>query len=180
VGFGYAFSLALGVGGLVWGVEKSVWWAEWTAMVYLSFTLFVAWSGLTARRKRVEHERACRAAGLDQIDAMSGLEFEDYVATVLESAGYDVSFTKATGDFGVDLVLSRDGVRTAVQCKRNAGPVGGSAVQQVVAGAPMHDCARTMVVSNNAFTRAARQLADTHDCELVDRSALEQLALTVR
>ena len=107
---------------------------------------------------------------------MSGVEFEHYVAAVLRGRGYDIEFTRATGDFGVDLIATRDGVRTAVQCKRQARVVNGAAIQQVVAGAAVHDCTATMVVSNHRYTRAAEQLAEVHQCALVDRTRLARLA----
>ena len=53
-------------------------------------------------------------------------------------------------------------------------------VQQVVAGARMHECGATMVVTNNLFSRAAQQLAVVHDCELVDRRRLRQLVFDGR
>jgi restriction system protein len=53
--------------------------------------------------------------GLD-IDAMSGAEFEAYVGGVLRHNGYLVAFTKATGDFGVDLVARKGTDVIAVQC----------------------------------------------------------------
>ena len=110
------------------------------------------------------------------IDAMTGVEIEHYVAAVLRGHGYGVEFTRATGDFGVDLIATRDGVRTAVQCKRQARAVNGSAIQQVVGGAPVHGCTKTMVVCNHRYTRAAELLAAVHDCLLVDRGRLARLA----
>jgi restriction system protein len=140
------------------------------------------WYGrLSDRAKEREREAALRASGFGHIDTMTGIEFEEYFAAVLRGLGYEVATTKTTGDFGVDLVATRDGTRTAVQCKRKqGGAVGAAAVQQVVAGAPMHDCSATMVVTNNLFTRAAQQLAVVHDCELVDRRRLRQLAFDSR
>jgi restriction system protein len=55
---------------------------------------------------------------MDAVDSMSGVEFEMYVAAVFRGLGYNVAMTKTTGDFGVDLVLTKDAKRTAVQCKR--------------------------------------------------------------
>ncbi len=135
------------------------------------------WYGsLRDRVRDREREETLRASGFDHIDMMTGVEFEGYFAAVLRGLGYDVTTTKTTGDFGVDLVAARDGTRTAVQCKRKrGGAVGAAAVQQVVAGARMHECNATMVVTNNLFTRAAQQLAVVHDCELVDRRRLRQL-----
>ena len=99
--------------------------------------------------------------------AMSGIEFEDHVARIARACGVPVIMTPLTGDWGVDLVVGRRPDRLAVQCKRQSRPVGAGAVQEVVAGAPMHDCTQTMVVTNHDFTPAARKLAELHGCVLV-------------
>jgi restriction system protein len=96
----------------------------------------------------------------DTAAEMSGMEFEDYVARIARSCGVPVIMTSITGDWGVDLIVGKRPNRLAIQCKRQARPVGAAAVQEVVAGAPMQDCTKTMVVTNHEFTRAARKLAD--------------------
>jgi restriction system protein len=111
---------------------------------------------------------------------MSGTEFEDYVARVVRSSGAPVIMTSVTGDWGVDIIVGTRPNRLAIQCKRQARPVGTSAIQQVVAGAPMQECTRTMVVTNHEFTPAARKLAELHDCELVGRAELPRLRSTIR
>jgi restriction system protein len=112
-------------------------------------------------------------ASMTAIDAMSGVEFESYVAARLRRAGWQVRFTPAVGDYGVDLIVARDGESAAVQCKRHGKTVGVAAVQQVVSGALHHGCTRSIVVSNQEFTNAAKQLAYTHRCQLIGRSALQ-------
>jgi restriction system protein len=112
-------------------------------------------------------------------EAMSGIEFEDHVARIARGCG-PVIMTPVTGDFGVDLVVGRRPNRLAVQCKRQSRPVGAGAVQEVVAGAPMHDCAHTMVVTNNDFTPAARKLAEQHGCVLVGGDDMTRLGSTIR
>jgi restriction system protein len=111
--------------------------------------------------------------------AMSGIEFEDHVARIARGYG-PVIMTPVTGDFGVDLVVGRRPDRLAIQCKRQSRPVGAGAVQEVVAGAPMHDCAHTMVVTNHDFTPAARKLAEQHGCVLVGGADLTRLGSTIR
>ena len=98
---------------------------------------------------------------------MSGTEFEDHVARIARSCGVPVIMTSVTGDWGVDLIVGKRPDRLAMQCKRQSRPVGAGAVQEVVAGAPMQDCTKTMVVTNHEFTPAARKLAELHGCELV-------------
>src|ERR1700758_348799 len=116
-------------------------------------------------------------SGMAAIDDMSGVEFEEFVAAQLRTRGWSVTYTASAGDYGVDLVAKKDDVRMAVQCKRLAKAVGIAAVQQVVSGALHHGCNRTVVVTNQSFTRAARQLATTHGCRLVGR---EQLHIWLR
>ena len=111
---------------------------------------------------------------------MSGTEFEDYVARIARSCGVPVIMTSITGDWGVDLIVGNRPDRLAVQCKRRSRPVGAAAVQEVVAGAPMHGCTKTMVVTNHEFTPAARKLAELHGCELVAGSDLTRLRSTIR
>jgi restriction system protein len=113
-------------------------------------------------------------------DAMSGTEFEDHVAHIARSCGVPVIMTAVTGDWGVDLVIGHRPDRLAVQCKRQSRPVGAGAVQEVVAGAPMHGCTKTMVVTNHEFTPAARKLAEHHGCELVGGGELKRLPATIR
>ncbi|MCV7343135.1 restriction endonuclease [Mycolicibacterium rhodesiae] len=138
-----------------------------------------AWRALLAwldHRRNLRRDALYRATGQAAVDAMTGVEFERYVAAVLRGLGYEVEITRATGDFGVDLIATRAGIRTAVQCKRQNRVVNGSAIQQVVAGAAVHDCTATMVVSNHRYTRAAHQLADVHGCVLIDRTRLARMS----
>ena len=116
----------------------------------------------------------------DLAAAMSGMEFEDHIARIARSTGLPVIMTSVTGDWGVDLIVGKRPNRLAIQCKRQSRPVGASAVQEVVAGAPMQDCSKTMVVTNNEFTLAAGKLAELHGCELVGRSELPRLRSTIR
>lgn len=146
--------------GLVVGVVgRSVW-------LGLAGAIFGVLLALLLRRERPR-------AGMTPIDGMSGVEFEGYVAARLRRAGWQVRFTPAVGDYGVDLIAEKDGQSVAIQCKRHGKSVGVAAVQQVVSGALHHGCTRSLVVSNQEFTTAARQLAYTHRCQLIGRRALQ-------
>ncbi|MGV9800806.1 restriction endonuclease [Mycobacterium sp. NPDC003449] len=116
----------------------------------------------------------------DPAAEMSGLEFEDHIARIARACGLPVIMTPLTGDWGVDLIVGTRPNRVAVQCKRQSRPVGAGAVQEVVAGAPMQDCTRTMVVTNHEFTPAAYKLAERHGCELVTGADLNRLRPILR
>ncbi|MET0702203.1 MAG: restriction endonuclease [Mycobacterium sp.] len=113
-------------------------------------------------------------------ELMSGTQFEDYVAQVARTCGVPVIMTPLSGDWGVDLIVGNRPDRLAIQCKRLGRPVGPGAVQEVVAGATMQGCTKTMVVSNQGFTPAARKLADHHGCALVGGPDLSRLKSAIR
>ena len=154
--------------------------AAWALAAVTALLAVVAswrwWLAWLEQRRCARLDALYRASGQAAVDEMAGVEFEHYVAAVLRGVGYTVEVTKASGDFGVDLIATRGGVRTAVQCKRQARAVNGSAIQQVVAGAAVYDCSATMVVSNHRYTPAAEHLAEVHDCTLVDRVRLARLS----
>ena len=69
------------------------------------------------------------------MDEMEGHDFEYYCADLLRYNGYeDVEVTKGSGDFGVDILMSKGEVTYAVQCKCYDKPIGVKAVQEVYAG----------------------------------------------
>jgi restriction system protein len=151
--------LPLYFGVLVGVIGHSVWLGLAGATVGMLLALLL-------RRERPD-------ASMTAIDTMSGVEFEKYVGARLRRAGWQVRLTPAVGDYGVDLIAEKDGQSVAIQCKRHGRSVGVAAVQQVVSGARHHGCTRSIVVSNQEFTTAARQLAYTHRCQLIGRRALQ-------
>lgn len=119
-------------------------------------------------------------AGLPQIDRMTGLEFEKYLAILFRRLGYQVERTRYVGDQGGDLVLTKDGERTLVQAKRHSKPIGNKAVQEAAAARPHYKCHKAMVVANQPFTRAARELAASNQVELWDRRKLAKVILSLQ
>ncbi len=60
--------------------------------------------------------------------AMRSEEFEQFLREVFLALGYEVAMTKVTGDQGIDLIVSRDGMRIAVQVNGYFSSVGNEAV----------------------------------------------------
>lgn len=93
------------------------------------------------------------------VDAMSGKEFEQYCEGILKEAGWVTRMTKATGDQGVDIVGTRNGICVVFQCKKYSSSVGNAAVQEVFAGQIFEGAQVAAVVTNSSYTKAARELA---------------------
>ena len=107
-----------------------------------------------------------------KIDKMSGVEFEQYLKVLYESKGYKVKLTPGTNDYGADLLLEKNGRKTAVQAKRYRSKVPEAAVQQIIAAKEFYHADRAAVVTNSLYTDAAIRLAKECRVMLINRYSL--------
>jgi restriction system protein len=126
-------------------------------------------------RKFIRRRRALRLITLENIDGMTGAEFENYMVHVFQGNGYRVKHTGHTGDMGCDLILTKNGEKIACQLKCYSGPVPPDAVREAVTAVKLYSCRRSMVATNNSFTISARKRAAANQCELIDREQLGEL-----
>ena len=121
--------------------------------------LFCHW---IIKKMRLKPQQANRTQ--DEINHMTGREFEEFVAAVLMGCGFTIEeMTKITGDYGADIIVSFNGIRIAIQCKRYQNPVGIKAVQEVISAMRHYDCEEAIVITNSVFTRQAEILAGDHE-----------------
>ena len=109
---------------------------------------------------------------ISDVDLVSGLEFEEFAVQLLCKRGFVATRVGATGDLGVDIVAEKAGIRYAVQCKRLTSSVSRAAVSDCVAGMRVHNCSRSMVITNSHFQPGAIELAAANDCILIGRVTL--------
>lgn len=110
------------------------------------------------------------------VDNMNGHAFESYCASILKKIGFtNVSVTPGSGDQGVDVIATKDGVRYAIQCKCYSSNLGNTPIQEVCAGKNMYNCHVGVVMTNRYFTDSAKQLADKNGILLWDRDKLMQM-----
>lgn len=114
---------------------------------------------------------------INDVDKMSGLEFEGFLDKLFSKMGYISKMTKASGDQGADLILEKFGEKTAVQVKCYSGNVDNKAVQEVIAAKSFYSCHKALVVTNSTFTRSACEIAQKAQVELWDRAKLHQAIL---
>jgi len=115
---------------------------------------------------------SAKAAELDQLD---GLEFEEFLAGLFRAQGYAAELTPTSGDYGADLILSKDGQRIAVQAKRYVGSVGVAAVQEALSGMAYYNCQAAWVITTGAFTANALGLAKKSGVKMICRSEIGNL-----
>lgn len=114
------------------------------------------------------------SAGLQNVDAMSGGQFEVFAAQVLRAMGYRTTVLGGSGDQGVDIIaLGSDG-RVAVQCKNYKRAVGNKPVQEVYAGARHHKCDSAWVIAPKGYTKGAHELAGSVGVLLFDADSIRR------
>lgn len=112
-------------------------------------------------------------AELLNIDLMEGYQFELWCAALLRENGFvNVEVTRCSGDAGVDILAEKDSIRYAIQCKRYAGHVGNTPVQEVHAGKVVYNCHVGAVMTNQYFTEGGKRVAAATGTLLWDRDWL--------
>ncbi|MEY8426466.1 restriction endonuclease [Lachnospiraceae bacterium 46-15] len=92
---------------------------------------------------------------------MNGHQYEHKCAKKLKKHGFKkVKITRGSGDQGIDIIAYRKRKKYGIQCKYYSYPVGNHAVQEAFAGAKYYDCDVAAVMTNAAFTKSAKTLAD--------------------
>ena len=125
--------------------------------------------------RRLSYQRNKRRF-IEDIDEMSGEEFEKFSVKLLEAIGFWlVEKTKTSGDYGIDVTARKDGKKYAFQCKCYQGKVGVHAVQEAFSGAKMYRADVAAVITNSLFTPNARKMAKEIGVLLIDRDRLEKL-----
>lgn len=112
---------------------------------------------------------------LNRVDKLEGILFEKFLGEIYENMGYQIEYTPTTGDQGIDIICRKNGQRIGVQAKRFSKNVSNSAVQEALGGKIFYQLDEVYVVTNSAFTKSARDLADRTNINLVDREGLKKL-----
>jgi hypothetical protein len=118
----------------------------------------------------------------NDIDTISGVDFENVVASLLRAMGFHTELTAVTGDGGIDIVATLDkpliGGRYLVQCKRFApGKLVGAATVRDFYGAVTADreAVKGILITTSGFTSQAMAFAQQIPIELIGGQQLRAL-----
>lgn len=148
--------------------------ALWQMWLFLGVIALIKFSYILWEKQRLSK------SGIDEIDHMDGLTFEKYLEALFEKLGYRVERTQYIGDYGADLITSKDGVKTVIQAKRYKNKVNIKAIQEAVAAKGKYGCSEAMVVTNSFYTKAAIELAKANRVELWNRDHLVKVLLSIK
>ena len=112
---------------------------------------------------------------MSQLDSLSGIDFENFLKDMFEKLGYNVQVTKASHDYGADLLVSKNGTLAIVQAKCYSKTVGIKAIQEVVSAKCHYGATDAFVATNNFFSKDAEILALENGVKLIDRTVIEKM-----
>ena len=124
-----------------------------------------------------EHKPQTNADLVQQLRSIDWFQFEQLVALVYRKQGYAISRRGgANPDGGIDLVMEKDGTRTAVQCKHwKTWNVGVKAVREFLGALTDAGIQRGTFITLGGCTGDAKRLADKHGIEVVNEAGLARM-----
>jgi len=129
--------------------------------------------GFTKRRSNQKRTKSIITKR--QQDIKNGEIFEEFMAPIFQRMGYYVTITPHSPDYGADLILEYQGIKTAMQLKFHNAKVGVSAVQEAIAGREYYGCQRAVVLIYSDFTEPAKDLARKASVELWNGNKLTEI-----
>lgn len=124
--------------------------------------------------------RAPRYVDLNDLELVSGYDFERILAEILRRIEGDATVTEASGDQGLDVIWFREDSTIGIQAKAydKSNPVGNSAVQEIHTGVTVRGSEYSIdsaaVVTTSRYTSSAKEAAESSNVQLYGRSELEQ------
>jgi HJR/Mrr/RecB family endonuclease len=104
---------------------------------------------------------------------MDGWEFERWSGEWLQQHGYqNVQVTSGSGDYGADVLCSKNGVTYAVQCKLYSGKIPYRAVEEVVCAREYYHTDKAMIFTNSELTPQAQSAAEKLGVLVIDGRVL--------
>lgn len=146
-------------------------------MTLITIPIIAALLMLISSLNQKKKEHTLSKSGIKQIDRIDGIQFEYYLSTLFKNLGYKVQVTEASKDYGADLILHKGEEKIVVQAKRYSKNIGIKAVQEIVASKIHYKANAAWVVSNSFYTKSAKNLAQTTDVRLINRTELIDMIL---
>lgn len=113
---------------------------------------------------------------IDNIDSLSGDEFEDFLYYLFLSLNFKVKKTQKSHDYGADLIIKSKDKLIVIQCKLyNNHSVGNSAVQEIYTATNYYNASLGVVITNSYFSKPAISLAEKSGIKLWNRNILKQM-----
>lgn len=116
---------------------------------------------------------------VNNIDFLSGIEFEHLCEKLIKKMGFETEITKASGDGGIDLIAYNHqpllSGKYIIQCKRYTGSVGEPIIRDLYGVITSERANKGILMTTGHFTKSAITFADGKPIELIDGIAMQNL-----
>lgn len=124
-------------------------------------------------------EEVLQQTAAENINQLSGVEFERVCQQLVEKMGFETETTKASGDGGIDLIAyNRQPLLSGkyiIQCKRYTGSVGEPIIRDLYGVVMSERANKGILMTTGTFTKSAVNFADGKPIELIDGIAMQNL-----
>lgn len=125
-------------------------------------------------RKTGQKTSKANSNAIHQLHQLTPTQFVLFCAEFFSQLGYQVQIMEGFNDLGADLVMTKDGIKTVVQVKRNTKYSGVEGVRQIVTAVKHYRADKGLVFSSASFTKNAITLAKANRIQLYDLTRIEQ------
>lgn len=166
------FFVILAIAFIIWGTldtpETSSFMRYATVIIIMALALLV----IAKYYVKVQTHKRYLNSGIREVDAMTGTDFEKFLAAHFRRMGYQTELTPISKDYGADIILRKDNDLYAVQAKRYNKKIGVKAIQELAAAINYYNASKGFVITNSFFSSNAKNFAKTNNIELWDRNRL--------
>ncbi|MEO8396719.1 MAG: restriction endonuclease [Chloroflexota bacterium] len=110
-----------------------------------------------------------------RLNAMDGIEFEEFTAQFFRTKGYTTEMTQVSGDHGIDIFARKGQDYIGIQCKRWTNPVGEPVIRDFYGALLNSEAKAGFVFATSGFTRQAIDFVQGKPIRLVDLDKFIQL-----
>lgn len=129
---------------------------------------------LIAEKNATRYELAA-----ENINNLSGVDFEKVCQQVIEQMGFETQTTKASGDGGIDLIAYNYqpllSGKYIIQCKRYTGSVGEPIIRDLYGVVTAERANKGILMTTGHFTKSATAFAEGKPIELIDGLGMQKL-----
>ena len=145
-------------------------------LVIISIFVFKQAKTFIANFKKGQINKFLSNITIDNINSLSGNEFEEFLYYLFLNMGFDVTLTPKSHDYGADLILKLYNKTIVVQSKLyTSHSIGISSVQEVYSSIKYYNADLGIVVTNSKFSKNSINLANSTNVLLWDKNMLIKL-----
>lgn len=106
---------------------------------------------------------------IEEVDLLSGIEFEKFVEKIYKDKGYKTSITKASYDGGADILAEKGSDLICIQAKRRSKSINKYPVFDAFHAQKPYSANKACIATNRELTEQAKNFAHDLDVEIIDR-----------